>query len=78
MSVDVYDKWASKEEVHNEYSIELISELQEGAYDAIVLAVDHSDTKALGAEVLRKLDKPNHVLYDVKHVLDVSEADIRL
>ncbi|MDC5703114.1 Vi polysaccharide biosynthesis UDP-N-acetylglucosamine C-6 dehydrogenase TviB [Vibrio europaeus] len=78
MSVDVYDKWASKEEVHNEYSIELIDELQEGAYDAIVLAVDHSETKALGAEALRKLGKLNHVLYDVKHVLDVSEADIRL
>ena len=78
MSVDVYDKWASKEEVHNEYSIELISELHEGAYDAIVLAVDHSETKALGAKALRKLGKLNHVLYDVKHVLDVSEADIRL
>lgn len=78
MSVDVYDKWASKEEVQREYSIELISELQEGAYDAIVLAVDHSETKALGAEALRKLGKPNHVLYDVKHVLAVEDADLRL
>lgn len=78
MSVDVYDRWASKTEVRDEYSIELIDELREGTYDAIVLAVDHSETKELGASAIRKLGKPSHVLYDVKHILQVSEADIRL
>ncbi|WP_318485080.1 Vi polysaccharide biosynthesis UDP-N-acetylglucosamine C-6 dehydrogenase TviB [Photobacterium leiognathi] len=78
MSVDVYDSWASKEEVRHEYGVELIDELKEGHYDAIVLAVDHSDTKAMGVEALRRLGKENHILYDVKHVLSVGEADIRL
>lgn len=78
MSVDVYDSWASKEEVLHEYGIELIDELKENYYDGIVLAVDHSETKAMGAEALRRLGKDRHVLYDVKHVLSVGEADIRL
>jgi len=78
MSVDVYDGWASKEEVMHEYGIELIDELVPGRYDAIVLAVDHSETKNMGVEALRKLGKAEHVLYDVKHVLAVDESDIRL
>lgn len=78
MSVDVYDQWASKEEVKNEYGIELIASLHEGEYDAIVLAVDHSQTKLMGESELRKLGKKNHVLYDVKHVLELPESDIRL
>ncbi|EGR5122798.1 Vi polysaccharide biosynthesis UDP-N-acetylglucosamine C-6 dehydrogenase TviB [Vibrio cholerae] len=78
MSVDVYDSWASKEEVKHEYGIELIDELRDSYYDAIVLAVDHSQTKKMGAQQLRRLGKETHVLYDVKHVLTADEADLRL
>ncbi|EKO3697833.1 Vi polysaccharide biosynthesis UDP-N-acetylglucosamine C-6 dehydrogenase TviB [Vibrio metschnikovii] len=78
MAVDVYDSWASKEEVKHEYSIELIDELRDGYYDAIVLAVDHTQTKQMGVEQLRRLCKANHVLYDVKHILSADEADLRL
>jgi UDP-N-acetyl-D-galactosamine dehydrogenase len=78
MTVDVYDSWASKEEVLHEYNIPLLEELKVGEYDAIVLAVDHSETKAMGVSELRKLGKTKHVLYDVKHVLNIGDADIRL
>lgn len=78
MSVDVYDSWASKEEVKHEYGIELINTLEKGTYDSVVIAVDHSEFKQMGVEELRALGKPNHVLYDVKHVLKPNEADLRL
>lgn len=78
MSVDVYDGWADAVEVKHEYGIELITELEEGKYDGVVLAVDHSELKEMGEEKLRSFGKDNHVLYDVKHVLKPSEADIRL
>lgn len=78
MAVDVYDDWASKDEVQHEYGIELIDELRPGYYDAIVLAVDHSSTKQMGVEALRNLGKDSHVLYDVKHVLAINESDLRL
>ncbi|MFY8298523.1 Vi polysaccharide biosynthesis UDP-N-acetylglucosamine C-6 dehydrogenase TviB [Pseudoalteromonas sp. SS15] len=78
MSVDVYDDWANPEEVKHEYGIDLITELEEGKYDGVVLAVDHSELKEMGEKKLRAFGKENHVLYDVKHVLKPSEADIRL
>ncbi|RBO85748.1 Vi polysaccharide biosynthesis UDP-N-acetylglucosamine C-6 dehydrogenase TviB [Marinomonas aquiplantarum] len=78
MNVDVYDHWASAEEVKHEYDIELISELKNGYYDAIVLAVDHSDYKSWGEEKIRGFGKEKHVLYDVKYVLPCGQSDLRL
>ena len=78
MSVDVYDSWASAEEVKHEYGIELVKELEHGKYDGIVLAVDHVEFKAMGVEKIRALGKEKHILYDVKYVLDTNDSDIRL
>ena len=78
MSVDVYDSWAAKHEVQDEYGIELIDQLEPAKYDAIILAVDHTETKEMGASAIRALGKPDHVLYDVKYVLPLGESDIRL
>ncbi|MBB1295353.1 Vi polysaccharide biosynthesis UDP-N-acetylglucosamine C-6 dehydrogenase TviB [Pseudoalteromonas sp. SR41-4] len=78
MSVDVYDGWANPAEVEHEYGLSLISSLKENHYDGIVLAVDHSEFKKMGVEVIRKLGKDKHVLYDVKHVFGPKDSDIRL
>jgi UDP-N-acetyl-D-galactosamine dehydrogenase len=78
VSVDVYDSWASSKEVRDEYGIELIDSLEQGKYDAVVLAVDHSEFKVMGEEKLRSFGKEAHILYDVKHVLAADESDIRL
>lgn len=78
MNVDVYDGWADAEEVKHEYGLELITELKEGEYDAVVLAVDHSEFKDWGERKLRSYGKDKHVLYDVKYVLSPDQADIRL
>lgn len=78
INVDVYDDWASKEEVKDHYGIELIDELKQGYYDGVVIAVDHSDYKNLGIEYIRSLAKDNHVIYDVKYVFEESETDLRL
>ena len=78
MNVDVYDHWANADEVKREYNLNLIGELKQGYYDAIVLAVDHSDYKNWGEEKIRALGKTNHVLYDVKYVLPFGQSDLRL
>lgn len=78
MSVDVHDHWADPNEVSEEYEIQLIQELKETNYDAILLAVDHSDYKSWGMKKIRSLGKKNHVLYDLKYVLDKNASDIRL
>ena len=51
---------------------------QVALYDAVILAVAHEQFVALGAEKIRALGKENHVLYDLKYVLDQTESDIRL
>lgn len=78
MNVDVYDHWANRTEVMQEYNIALLDELHEDSYDAIVIAVDHSDFSSWGETKIRSLGKMNHVLYDLKHVLEKSQSDIRL
>ena len=76
--VDVYDTWANPEEVKSQYGISLIQNLEAGTYDAIVLAVDHSEFKRWGEQRIRSFGKQKHVLYDVKHVLAVGQSDLRL
>ena len=76
--VDVFDSWANSKEVEHEYGIKLIETPTVDSYDAIVLAVDHSEFKDWGESKIRKFGKDNHVLYDVKHVLEVGQSDLRL
>lgn len=78
MSVDIYDDWASSEEVKHEYGVELISEVTSNTYDAVIVAVDHSKFKKLGIEGIREFAKSTGVIYDVKHVFSANEADLRL
>ena len=78
MHVDVHDSWADKDEVLHEYGISLKDDISNGDYDGVILAVDHSEIKAMGIEKIRALCKPNHVVYDVKHVLGLNESDLRL
>lgn len=81
VQVDVYDPWVSEDEAHHEYGFRPKSQLQvidEGRYDAIILAVAHNQFKKMGASVIRALGKSPHVLYDLKHLLNKEEADLRL
>jgi UDP-N-acetyl-D-galactosamine dehydrogenase len=78
MKVDVHDHWAEASQVHHEYGIRLIDNLVEGSYDAIIIAVDHSDYKSWGEAKLRKLCKERHVLYDLKYCLPRDASDVRL
>lgn len=76
--VDVYDPWINPAEAKHEYDIAPVTDLQEGMYDAIVLAVAHREFLAMGVEQLRKYCKPGGLFYDVKHVFPASETDGRL
>ncbi len=75
---DVYDPWVDANEAQHEYGITPVTNLEQGQYDAVILAVAHDQFKQMGAVQIRALGKPEHVLYDLKYVLDAKEADIRL
>ncbi|WP_322996665.1 Vi polysaccharide biosynthesis UDP-N-acetylglucosamine C-6 dehydrogenase TviB [Castellaniella sp.] len=78
IAVDVYDPWVEPAEALHEYGITPVSEPSLGAYDGIIIAVAHEQFAAMGAAALRALGKPDHVLYDLKYVLDADQSDLRL
>jgi UDP-N-acetyl-D-galactosamine dehydrogenase len=73
--VDIYDPWASAEEVKHEYNLNLSSKPIEGVYDGIILGVAHEEFKTLD---LNSLKSSIAVVYDVKGVLKNEQIDQRL
>ncbi|WP_048768328.1 Vi polysaccharide biosynthesis UDP-N-acetylglucosamine C-6 dehydrogenase TviB [Oligella urethralis] len=78
IEVDVYDPWVDASEVQQEYGIVVKTEPEVGQYDGIILAVAHDQFKSMTADSIRALGKKEHVLYDLKYVLDAEKSDIRL
>lgn len=76
--IDVYDPWVDASEAEHEYGIRPISNLENGKYDAVILAVAHHQFKDIGVQAIRALGKSEHVLYDLKYVLSQAESDLRL
>ena len=78
VNVDVFDPWCDPKEARKEYGIEIISEVNDGQYDAVVMAVGHKEFKELGADRIRLYGKEEAVIYDLKYVLDKDVVDMRL
>ena len=74
-NITVYDPWANGQIVKKEYGIDIVNELPQEKYDAVVLAVAH---KAFESLDIKNLLNDVAVVYDVKGVLDRSIIDERL
>ena len=73
VQLDVYDPWAKKEEVKDEYDINLIDEVYSKKYDAIVLAVAHKEFKNID---ILKLKNEKSVVYDIKNFLAIKDKSL--
>ena len=78
VEVDVHDPRADPAEAEAHYDITLTSEPKSGHYDAILLAVAHSEYRAMGVDAIRAFGRDGHLLYDLKHLFTAEEADLRL
>ena len=78
VEVDVYDPWVSAQDAQHEYGLAPVQQLEAGRYDAIIVAVAHRQFVEMGAQALRALGKPEHVLYDLKYILPAEQSDLRL
>jgi UDP-N-acetyl-D-galactosamine dehydrogenase len=78
VQVDCYDPWINEQDAEHEYGISPVSAPLTGSYDAVVLAVAHKQFVQMGAEKIRALGNPVHVLYDLKYLLPAHAADLRL
>jgi len=76
LNVDVYDPWASPEEVKHEYNVDIIKELDKNKkYQGILLAVAHDEFKSIDFEAYYKAGA---VVFDAKAVIDRRWVDGRL
>lgn len=74
--VDVYDPWASEEEVKQEYGLQLCNSYENIKYDGVVLAVAHNEFKNINLSKLR--NGHNAVIYDIKGLWPKDMVDGRL
>ena len=74
-NITVFDPWADKEKALKEYGIEVVNELPEGKFDAVILAVAHRQFEGIK---LKDILHEGGVVYDVKGVLPKDMVDDRL
>src|SRR5690606_15799492 len=75
IGVDVFDPWASPDEVYKEYGVRLLNELSSMSYDAIILATAHSEFLNID---ISNIKKQNGVVFDAKGILPRAWVDARL
>ncbi len=77
-NITIYDPWADSEKVREEYGIEIHNSqcrMQNGEYDAVILAVAHKEFLDMD---IRSLVRKGGVVYDVKGILPRDIIDSRL
>ena len=65
VNVDVYDPYASSDELMHEYGFG-VTEINGTDYDAVILAVSHEPFKKMDNAYLESITKPHAVIYDLK------------
>ena len=75
IQITVYDPWVNPDVAKYEYGIEVIKTLPDHNFDAIVLSVAHNVFQDFD---ISSLLKENHVIFDVKCILDKTQVDGRL
>ncbi len=73
VEVDVFDPLAKADDVRNEYGIDLMNEIKDKTFDAVVLAVSHNYFKSIN---IQDLKKEGAVVYDVKNFLSDKDKTL--
>lgn len=74
IQVEIMDPYASKEEVSFEYGLQLTDVIGKD-YDAVVVAVNHSDYQDLDASFFRNVMKDEPILMDIKSIYGKSMGE---
>ncbi|MGD9889300.1 MAG: nucleotide sugar dehydrogenase [Halothiobacillaceae bacterium] len=78
LEVLIHDPIAHPDEVQHEYAERIESQLPQGEFAAVIIAVAHKAFKAMPTAAFRALCTPNGVLFDVKSILSKEDVDDRL
>ena len=74
-NLTIFDPWANAKNVQKQYGINITDSMPEGVFDAIILAVAHSEF--LNMDIKAKV-REEGVIYDVKGILPPDIIDGRL
>jgi len=77
LAVDVYDPIANFG-VNFTESINLVTSLEKGLYDLIILAVPHKEIVCDGIEALKAASKNDSLFFDLKSYFNIEHSDFRL
>ena len=78
-NVNVCDTWASQQEIENRFNFKIINNIKNIytiSYDAIILAVSHTDFEKVDFKKLSNNSKS--VIYDIKNFIPINLCDGRL
>ena len=75
IKITLFDPWANPAVAKREYGVDIVNELPEKKYDAVIAAVAHKRFEEID---LASLLKDKHVVFDVKGTLDRTLIDGRL
>ncbi|APE44482.1 Vi polysaccharide biosynthesis protein VipA/TviB [Sulfitobacter alexandrii] len=76
--VDVHDPWVDPAEARREFGLDMVATPAHGSYDAVVLAVAHTEFATQGPAALRAYGKSAQVFYDIKSVFGPGDSDLRV
>lgn len=76
--IDVYDPWLNTESRKPFKNASITSKLVKKKYDAVIIAVAHKQFLKMSGKYIRSLCKSNHLVFDLKYVLDKTDSDLRL
>ncbi len=77
VKIDLVDPYANPEEVKHEYDLDLCEAPEQGAYHAVIMAVNHSEYMAMGADDFKALLHGGQgTVVDVKGVFRGKTGDL--
>ncbi len=77
INVEIYDPWITNSPNLPE-KINFVDSPKKASYDAVIIAVAHSQFKEMGIELIKEYAKEDHVIFDLKSIFENHETDIRL
>ena len=75
IEVNVFDPWANAKEVKNAFQFNLVTDIYQNKYQAIILAVSHKEFYELDYAALKQDEA---ILFDTKSIIDRKWVDARL
>ena len=77
-NVDIYDPWIDISDIKKIYKYNFIAQVEKSKYDGIILAVAHDKFKDIGIKKIRRFGKSSTIVYDLKHMFNKDQSDLRL